>query len=195
MEHVKFVYISVFTHLKKKYRRYRNLFCHRGYTPDTRTTNICSSEIFRKQSTTMTSEQVTICLDSSSHAFKALRPTPLTLTVPKKSSKSEAAMSDQTDSGKTPQKEISSLLHFSILRKRSRLWVRNNSPTHPTEELPLFLVHPIWREGQIPKIDPHPLKIGWLRIRSLAPSAPASNRLRRRPVTMTDVLWQTRHND
>ena len=104
MEHVKFVYISVFTHLKKKYRRYINLFRHRGYTPDTRTTNICiSEEISQKLSTSMPHEQETICVDISSHAFKASRPAPLTATVPKRPSKSKAAKSDKTDSDKTPE--------------------------------------------------------------------------------------------
>ena len=50
----------------------------------------------------MALEQVTICVDSSSHVSKAARPAPLTAMVPKKPFKSEAATSDQTDSGKIP---------------------------------------------------------------------------------------------
>jgi len=119
---MKFVYIFVFTLLKKKYKRSENLSCQRGQTPDTRTTKTCSSEeISRKQSTVVAPEQASISLDSSSHAFKAARPTPLITTVPKKPYKSKTATSDQTDSNKTPQKEKASLLYFDVLRKRSRL--------------------------------------------------------------------------
>jgi len=119
---MKFVYIHVFTLFLKKYRRSRNLLCHRVQTPDTRTTKIRSSkEISQKQSTPMAPEQATICVDSSSHVSKAARPALFTATIPKKPFKSKAATSDQTDSGKIPQKEKAILLHFSILKKRSRL--------------------------------------------------------------------------
>ena len=104
MEYMKFIYILVFTLLKKKYRRSGNLFRYRGQIPDTRTTKICSSEISQKQSTAMAPEQATICLDKSSHASKAARLAPLTVTVPKKPSKSEAVMSDQTALAKHPRR-------------------------------------------------------------------------------------------
>ena len=107
---------------ENKYKRSKNLFRHRGQTPDTRLTNICSSEeISRKQSTAMTHEQATIYLDSSSHASEAAKPAPFTTTVPKKPFKSKTATSDQTDYGKTPQKEKTALLHFVVLKKRFKL--------------------------------------------------------------------------
>ena len=102
MKYMKFVYILVFTPLKKKYRRFEYLFCHHGQTLDTRTIKTCSLKIFRKQSITMASEQTSISLDSRSHAFKAAISAPLTAMVPKKPTKSKKMTSDQKDSGKTP---------------------------------------------------------------------------------------------
>ena len=91
-----------YTFEKKKYKRSRNSFCHRGQTPDKRTTIIYSSkEISWRQSTAIASEQASICLDSSSYAFKIVRPTLLIMMVSKKTFKSKTVTSDQTDSCKT----------------------------------------------------------------------------------------------
>ena len=78
--------------------------------PDIRTTKIYSlAKIFRGQSSVLVStivpEQAAIYLDSSSHAFKAARPAPLTASIPRKPSKSEATTSNHTNSDKTQRKE------------------------------------------------------------------------------------------
>ena len=79
MKYMKFVHIPVLTLLKKKYKRSIKLFCHRGQTPNIRTTKICSSkEISKKKSTAIAPRQAIICLDSNSHASKV--PTPALLT-------------------------------------------------------------------------------------------------------------------
>ena len=127
----------MFTLLKKEYRRSGNLFRHYGQTPSSRTIRICSSKhISQKQLTAMASKQANICLDSSLHAFKAVRPSPLIVTVPKKPSIGEAAGSDQMDSDKTPQKEKATLLHFGILRKRSSLWRERQFTSTPDRRAP-----------------------------------------------------------
>jgi len=58
---------------------------------------------------------MSISLDSSCHAFKAVRAAPLSAAIPKKLFKSEAATSQQTH-----QKEKTTFLHFGVLRKRLR---------------------------------------------------------------------------
>jgi len=68
----------------------------------------------------MASKQASICLDSSSYTSKIARSAPLTVLIPEKPSQSEA-MSNQTGSGKTSQKEKITFLHYGILRKRTRL--------------------------------------------------------------------------
>jgi len=57
----------------------------------------------------------------------------------KKPFKSKVVTSDQTDSGKTPQKEKAAFLHFDVLRKRSKLRGEKQFTSTPTKELPLFL--------------------------------------------------------
>ena len=95
----------MFTLLKKRYMRSKNSFHHRGQTPDTKATKISSSEeISRKQSTTLASEQATICLDINSYAFKAAKPAPLTTMVPKKPFKSKAAIPTRRTPGKHPRR-------------------------------------------------------------------------------------------
>ena len=106
---MKFIYIPVFTLLKKEIQEIWKLIRHRGRTPRYKD----NKDLFiggdpRKQSTAMAPEQAIICLNNSLHASKAAKPAPLTATVPEKPSKSEAATSDHTDSKKnTPEGESS----------------------------------------------------------------------------------------
>ena len=59
--------------------------------------------------------------DRISHASKATRPAPLTASIPKKHSKSEAVTSNQMDPGKTHQKKKITFLRCGVMRKRIRL--------------------------------------------------------------------------
>ena len=122
MKYMKFVYIPVFTLLKKKYKRSENLFRHHDQTSNQEQPRLVHRR--RSPGSNQPPWHLRRQLYALTIAHMPLRqpwPAPLIATVPKKPFKSKAVMSDQTDYNKIPQKEKATLLHFDILRKRSRL--------------------------------------------------------------------------
>jgi len=113
----------------------------------------------------------------------------------------ETAMSNQNGTSKTRKKVMVSHPLQGVRGKDLNLTERRRRPAHPADELSppssytlgwalsSFLVHPIRKEVQNPKNEPHPLKIGQFRTRSLAPLGAWSSLppWRRHPVTAPNV--------